>query len=305
MTYDILSAKSTAIDEVARRLGIEVSPHRKARCISATHKDDSPSMSFDLRTNRFKCFGCGLSGDVIDLVQIVIGRPFADAINWLQGDNGLATIAPIPARQYLRTPRLANTVQLESFYEMCANGRNWLDHKGLDADTFGVRLVTERAHNLIPEFPAGGLFVPYFQHGQLTYGRWRNQNKSGARFLGLPNVDTVVYNQDAISNLDGKRPLYICEGETDTMSLATINRLAIGLPGATQYQLLTYIREWVEALGDKIPSIILASDNDAAGNSLTEKIREVLKDYPGKITNMDLGEHNDVNEWYQNEYKKN
>ncbi len=40
------------------------------RCISHIHTDKTPSMTIYTDSQRFKCYGCGLAGDVIDLEQI-------------------------------------------------------------------------------------------------------------------------------------------------------------------------------------------------------------------------------------------
>jgi hypothetical protein len=37
------------------------------RCVSQHHEDKTPSMTVFTDTGRFKCFGCGIRGDVIDL----------------------------------------------------------------------------------------------------------------------------------------------------------------------------------------------------------------------------------------------
>jgi len=54
---------SVQIEEVAKWLGIEVRGG-KAKC--PFHNDQTPSLSF--KDGRFKCFGCNVSGDAIDLV---------------------------------------------------------------------------------------------------------------------------------------------------------------------------------------------------------------------------------------------
>lgn len=55
--------------------------HRMARC--PFHEDMRPSLGIFLDTDRFFCFGCGASGDVIALVQQVEGIGFRDAIQRL------------------------------------------------------------------------------------------------------------------------------------------------------------------------------------------------------------------------------
>jgi|GEM_PF-3778826 len=62
------------IVEVAQRFGVQVERGR-ARCF--VHDDKTPSLFF--RDGRYKCFGCGASGDVFDLVAAVEGVPLLEA----------------------------------------------------------------------------------------------------------------------------------------------------------------------------------------------------------------------------------
>jgi hypothetical protein len=41
-----------------------------ARCIAPDHEDRTPSMTIYTETQRFRCYGCGLYGDVVDMEQI-------------------------------------------------------------------------------------------------------------------------------------------------------------------------------------------------------------------------------------------
>jgi DNA primase len=40
------------------------------RCVAPDHEDRTPSMTVFTDTQRFKCFGCGIAGDVLDLEEI-------------------------------------------------------------------------------------------------------------------------------------------------------------------------------------------------------------------------------------------
>jgi DNA primase len=40
------------------------------RCVALDHEDRTPSMTVYTNDKRFKCFGCGLGGDVIDLEEV-------------------------------------------------------------------------------------------------------------------------------------------------------------------------------------------------------------------------------------------
>ncbi len=68
------------IEEVARRLGLEVSKH-KAKCFM--HDDHNPSLTFSKAKNIYRCWVCGEGGGPIKLVQDKEGWEFQEACVWL------------------------------------------------------------------------------------------------------------------------------------------------------------------------------------------------------------------------------
>jgi len=79
------------ITDLARDLGLQVRG-KQARCFNASiHKrgDKTPSLGFDLMTNRFKCFACGVSGSIIDLYKEIKGVEVSQAIRDLAQMAGL------------------------------------------------------------------------------------------------------------------------------------------------------------------------------------------------------------------------
>lgn len=63
---------------------VSAGPTRK-KCCCVFHSEKTPSLVFDSALNRFKCFGCGKSGDVISFVSEVKGLSFKDAVKYLAG----------------------------------------------------------------------------------------------------------------------------------------------------------------------------------------------------------------------------
>lgn len=74
------------IVEVAQQYGLSINRTKKAIC--PFHNDRNPSMSF--KNGHFRCFSCGASGSVIDLVQQLLGLPSPlEAVRVLNSDYGL------------------------------------------------------------------------------------------------------------------------------------------------------------------------------------------------------------------------
>ena len=87
--------------QAAERYGLSVNRSGMARC--PFHEDHNPSMKVD---DRFYCFGCGASGDVIDFTARLFGlSPYA-AAKKLETDFGIgAEHEPLPFPNYAEPTR--------------------------------------------------------------------------------------------------------------------------------------------------------------------------------------------------------
>ena len=83
--------RAIPIIDLAHRLGLQVRG-RQARCFNGDrhkHQDKHFSLGLDLKTNRFKCFACGVNGSIIDLYKKVKGVDVSQAIRDLADMAGL------------------------------------------------------------------------------------------------------------------------------------------------------------------------------------------------------------------------
>ena len=72
------------IKEAVKAYGVDIK-HDKALC--PFHNEKTPSMTF--KDNKFKCFGCGAGGSVIDFVTLLFGLKPLEAARKLDNDFGL------------------------------------------------------------------------------------------------------------------------------------------------------------------------------------------------------------------------
>ena len=108
------SVKATVtVKQAAGHYGVEVQINGMFRC--PFHNDHHPSMK--LNEDFFFCFGCGATGDVIDLVSRLFGLSSYDAAQKLACDFGLDQDKP-PAAAALRKPEypLARAFQREELH---------------------------------------------------------------------------------------------------------------------------------------------------------------------------------------------
>ncbi len=79
--------RSVTARQAAEAYGLAVGRHGKALC--PWHDDRRPSLSFDPRTGRCKCFACGAGGSSIDLAARLLGCDPLEAARRLNADFGI------------------------------------------------------------------------------------------------------------------------------------------------------------------------------------------------------------------------
>ena len=80
-----MAKEAVDITEAARRYGLE--PDRKGWCRCPFHSEKTAS--FHLYRQRYRCFGCGVSGDVVDLVAGILHVGPLEAVKELNQVFGL------------------------------------------------------------------------------------------------------------------------------------------------------------------------------------------------------------------------
>ena len=104
---------AVSVKEAAEYYGLEVKRGNMVCC--PFHNDRTPSMK--LNEDYFYCFGCGATGDVIDLVAKLFNLSSYDAAKKLADDFGIDPDKP-PAAAALRKPKypLAKAFQKEELH---------------------------------------------------------------------------------------------------------------------------------------------------------------------------------------------
>jgi hypothetical protein len=230
----------------------QIIPHlHKARRLSdgsyiaccPAHDDSEPSLHLSESpdgTLLWKCFaGCPQDAVQRELERIAGVRP--------------ATARPIaPRRNAGRQPATAQAQPLT----LAALA----DAKRLDAE----KLIAWH----VRELPDGGIEIPYLtREGELHAVRYRLALEGENRFRWRQGDTAILYGLWRLCEWAGSDTLYLCEGETDTLTLWHAGLPALGIPGATAWR-EAWWRE-VEAF----PRIVATPDADQAGSQLVEKLR--------------------------------
>ena len=89
--------------QAAKRYGLKVNPSGMACC--PFHEDRTPSMKVD---DRFYCFGCGVTGDAVDLTARLLGLTSKDAALRLAVDFGIEISENGKKQKWVR-PKITHT----------------------------------------------------------------------------------------------------------------------------------------------------------------------------------------------------
>lgn len=92
-----MSLSQIPILSVAERLGLTIRYTLGAsqKCLCPFHDDHNPSMHIWPKSNRWKCFSCDKSGNVIDLAMELLNLPFKETCEWLEREYAI-----LPSNSY-------------------------------------------------------------------------------------------------------------------------------------------------------------------------------------------------------------
>lgn len=148
----------------------------------------------------------------------------------------------------------------------------WLQEvRGLDGVLMADMKVQAANHPKLGPVVA----FPYAKSGKAYAAKFRSEDK---RWSSTAGVTRGLYNADALSN-DPEQPIVITEGEIDCLSVMQSGfTRAVSLPdGWTEQGNKTESLVEAEEALRRSPFVIVAGDNDKAGESLPRAVANILK----------------------------
>ena len=218
------------------------------------HDDSTPSLSLTEKadgTLLWKCFaGCPQDAVREALEQLADAKP--------------ATARPIAPRRRRRTQQQAVSSDARARTPLGVRAQSTLAEyahvKGLDAERLRAWGLTD--------LQAGGIEIPYRNaDGEIACIRYRLALEGENRFRWRQGDTPILYGLWRLGEWAGSDTLYLCEGETDALSLWHAGLPALGIPGATAWR----ERWWREV--EAFPRIVAIPDADQAGSQLVEKLQ--------------------------------
>jgi DNA primase len=256
---------------------------REKVSLCAFHKERSPSMRLNDAKGTYHCFGCGASGDIVQLVMHLQGVGFMDAMRWL----GAADLPDVDPAERIRAAAEDVAERAQAIADARMMWDRCVDPTGTAAETylrtcrgitmdlppvvrFGVVPTSRDEHgNWKQPYPALVLSVidnagdvvglqRVFLRDDGQDKRWGKRSKLS---LGRPR-GAAVRLQAGISG-----EVVMCEGPEDGLSLAQ------ELPDRTVWVALGTAMMPEIVMPPSLRTITIAGQNDAAGRAAVEAAR--------------------------------
>ena len=286
---DLDEIRATPIEEVAENLGIGIVRHM---ALCPFHNDKHPSLHFDLKKNRYKCFACGASGNVIDLVMRYNNMEFKEAINWI-GNKEVNTAKDNAYEKKESREEAVDIEYLEVLMKnVCINedaARFLFDERRIDSRVVEWCGLTSISSDTPcwrwgkAFYDAPSLLIPYRDvDGKLltVQGRYLGKEKK-PRFKFPHGSQAGMYNKQVIGTLKKGDELWITEGPSDCWAMMSAGRKAVAIPSATSLTTgdLRLLGEGLQ----KGVSLHMAPDNDRPGMELFKTLKRHFPDLQGHV----------------------
>lgn len=283
-------------------------------CGSGTGHNHTGALSIDRKNpNRFKCFSCGLSGDIFDLVGAV--ENITDPLEQLKraGElygieitgrataeedyNEVAQNQPKNERYTHMNIHTYTHTEAEGtleYYRECQSHLRETDYHTQRGISDGVANRFMLGYDSQYTKSTGGavwqaLIIPT---GYNSYVARNTDQQADSKARYRKTGQATPLNWKALQS--ATKPIFIVEGEIDALSIIEVGGEAIGLGSTANIDL--FINNYVKKHKPTQP-LVLALDNDEKGQQATEKLERALEEL-GLTTyrHNPAGEYKDANE---------
>ena len=265
-------------NKIASDLGLKF---KNNKCLCFLHSESNPSMSFDSKKKKFKCFSCGNSYDVFNHYQEYYNKSFIEAVKSIVNDFNLniEVIINDTDRKAKKEPTIHNsyTESILSYCEKRNISKSTIDYVGVKENNGSV--CFEYRNEL-------------GEHLANKYRRTKkpkNNNAPKMWFEKGTNVNTL-FNMDKVNVSE---PLLITEGEFDCLSAIESGfKNTVSIPSG-----VNGTNEWITSnwtFIEQFEEVIIWFDNDEAGIKGAREVFNRLPNASVKIVRCEIA--NDINE---------
>ena len=262
-------------NKIALDLGLKF---KNNKCLCFLHSESNPSMSFDAKKKKFKCFSCGQSYDIFNHYQQYYNLSFLEALKSIVRDFNLNIDVIINESD--RKPKKSPTKH-ENYNK---NILNYCEKRNISKNTIDYVGVKENNNCVVFEYRN--------ELGEHLANKYRKTKKSEGPKMWFEkgtNVNTL-FNMDKINISE---PLLITEGEFDCLSAIESGfKNAVSIPSG-----VNGTNEWITSnwtFIEQFEEVIIWFDNDEPGIKGAREVFNRLPNASVKIVRCEVA--NDINE---------
>ena len=262
-------------NKIAQDLGLKF---KNNKCLCFKHSESNPSMSYDSKKKKFKCFSCSASYDIFNHYQEYYNKSFLEALKLIVSDFNLNIDVIINESD--RKPKKSPTKH-ENYNK---NILTYCEKRNISKATIDYVGVKENNNCVVFEYRN--------ELGEHLANKYRKTKKSEGPKMWFEkgtNVNTL-FNMDKINISD---PLLITEGEFDCLSAIESGfKNAVSIPSG-----VNSTNEWITSnwtFIEQFEEVIIWFDNDEAGIKGAREVFNRLPNSSVKIVRCEVA--NDINE---------
>lgn len=257
-------------------------------CLNPNHEDRHPSMSYTEKYQICKCFSCGASYDIFDLIGIDYNvESFKEKLEI--ASSIYPNVSDIVFKKFEVVEDRNTIIDFTNYFNKCVskiNETDYLEKRNINKNLLDKYKIGYDEKREMVVFPINKNC--YFARSVTGNNKIKSRGTS------------YLWNEDLLNNSDKNVLIYLTESIIDSLSLETIDPdiKTVALNGLPNYKrLLQVIKE-----KDFNGNFVLAFDNDKTGNMYQNILKEELTNLNVSsfsttlISNLDPEECKDLNE---------
>jgi replicative DNA helicase len=291
--------KSHLLEFLQDHCKIEISRRENFSCVNPDHQDSTASMHYYDDSDLVYCFGgCRKSYDIFDCIGFVYptarGSYSAQVKIARELYGNAAAYLSLSAKELPKKTGSAAGKAKELPPDQSENYANW--HAAIKESEKAIEYITSKRQiplQLINDFRIGydasrkSIIFPVNPHFYIT----RSITGTG-KFMQPEHCLTTIFNRLA---LHSGKPVFVTESIIDALSIMALGFQAVSLNSSNFWKRLP---EYIASTNINAPLIILALDNDEAGESAAADLEARLTDMGIETRRLKYpaGECKDANE---------
>lgn len=254
----IISEYKTYLWDYLEKYHNVTSPKRFFHCLNPNHIDNNPSMMFTDKYNICKCFSCGASYDIYDLIGLDYDlHSFKEQLEKVQE----LYLGYIPVKKEVKKDIDNKVYDYTNYYNKCFKNRyriTYLKQRGITRELIDKYKIGYDEERKLVVFPINKHC--YFARSVVNNDKIKSKGSSD------------IWNKRYIK--ENNQLVYVTEGIIDALSLEVIdpNVKVMSINGVGNINSLVYALKENNFNG----TIGIAFDNDGAGKKATDELKKEL-----------------------------